>query len=58
MLSDLQLLSGLTAAGGTWGNKMANYTDAGADSIAPEELNDAGVQMMDYILQRLPGTQH
>ena len=33
----------------TWGNKMANYTDAGAASIIPEELNDASVQMMDYI---------
>jgi len=33
----------------TWGNRMANYTDAGAADIPPEEYNDVTVQMLDFI---------
>ncbi len=33
----------------TWGVCMANYSEAGRGSIAPNKLNDVAVQMMDYV---------
>jgi len=33
----------------SWGNKMSNYSAAGADSILPEQLHDVNVQMIDFV---------
>lgn len=33
----------------TWGVCMANYSESGRGEIPPNKLNDAAVQMMDYI---------
>lgn len=33
----------------TWGNRMANYSEAGAADIPPEQYNDVTVQMLDFI---------